>query len=166
MGHNICAIVGKTSINESKVKEYQLAVAFENEYAVVILDQESIDYWSEKLNLSYQSVSENINWACELVFFWAKELGLEKYGIIQTDYFGGMGSQWASLYENGKPLLTEKSINEVLQALGVSRTQEKDEFETINLDEYRESEYYYWDTSNFADKKSNMIAGKIPKNSY
>lgn len=164
MGHNICAIIGKKPIDENVLKKFQLAVAYENGYAIIILERESVWYWSEKLDLSCESESDSIEWASELIFYFAKELGLEKYAIIQTDYFGGIGTQSASLYENGKPIITEKSINEVLHILGVSRTQEKDEFEMINLQEYRDSEYYYWSTSNFAEGKTNMIAGRIPKN--
>jgi hypothetical protein len=163
MGHQICAIIGKKPINEDTVKKYQLAIAYEDNFAIVILERESIYYWGDKLNLSFDSESDTIDWACELTFFFAKELGIEKYAIIQTDYFSGMGSQCASLYENGKAVIKEKDINEALHELGVSRTHEKDEFDMINLSEYRASEYYYWETSNFADKQSNMIAGKIPK---
>jgi hypothetical protein len=74
-----------------------------------------------------------------------------------------MGEQAASLYQNEKLILENKTINEVLKELGVIREHSKDEFDTINLGEYRATEYYYWDINNFADKKTNMIPGKIPK---
>ena len=95
MGHNICAIIGKKPINEDNLKKYGLALAYEENFAIIILDQDSIWYWSEKLNFSIESQSENIEWACELIFHFAKEIGLKKYAIIQTDYFGGIGSQCA-----------------------------------------------------------------------
>jgi hypothetical protein len=163
MGHNICAIIGEKPINEDNVKKYQLAIAYEGNFAIVILERESIYYWGDKLNLSFESESNNIDWACELIFYFAKELGLKKYGIIQTDYFGGIGEQYASLYENGNILLNEKSINEILREIGVNKNSFKDEFDTLNLGEYRGTEQYYWETQNFADRKPNMIAGKIPK---
>lgn len=163
MGHHICAIIGRKPVNEDAVRKYQLALAYEGDFAIIPLEQDSVWYWSEKLNLSTESQSEEIDWACELIFCFAKELGLEKYAIIQTDYFGGTGTQSASLYENGKILIADKYINDVLKELGVIKTGSKDEFDTINLGEYRDSEYYYWSTNNFADKMPNMIAGRIPE---
>jgi hypothetical protein len=164
MGHNIYAIIGRKPINENNLRKYQLALAYEGDFAIIILERDSMWYWSDKLGISDESQSENIEWACELSFFFAKELGLEKYAIIQTDYLGGIGSQFAALYENGKVLIADTSINNVLKALGVATTGSTDEFDTINLGQYRNSEYYYWDSNNFADKAPNMIAGKIPGN--
>lgn len=163
MGHNICAIVGRKPINEEKLKKYQLALAYEGDYAIIILEQDSIYYWGDKLNLSFHSASENIEWACEVTFHFAREVGLKIYGIIQTDYFAGLGEQCASLYEDGKVIIAERSIDDILCALGVIKTDSKDEFDTLNLGDYRHSEYYYWDTNNFAEIKGNMIAGRVPK---
>jgi hypothetical protein len=95
MGHNINAIIGKTPINVNAVEKYGLAVAYEAEFSIIILDFESLNYWSSILSLSDESQSENLMWECELIFFFAKELGLEKFGLIQTNYFAGIGSQCA-----------------------------------------------------------------------
>lgn len=163
MGHNICAIIGKKTINEEALKKYQLALAYEGDFAIIILNQDSVWYWADKLNLSIDSESENIDWACELIFHFAKELGVKKYAVIQTDYFGGIGSQCASLYDDGLIITPDKSINDILNLLGVQRIGSKDEFDVINLGKYRNSENYYWNSDNWADRKSNMIAGRIPK---
>lgn len=162
MGHNICALISRKPIDENILMKYQLAVAFEDEFAIVILEIDSIFYWSQKLNLSSESLNEKIDWACELVFYFAKVLKMSKYALIQTDYFAGVGTQSASLYENGTLTIENKSIN-VLKEIGVKRTPLADEFDTLNLGKYRATEYYYWDNHNFADKKENMIAGRIPK---
>ena len=162
MGHNICALISRKPIDENIFMKYQLAVAFEDEFAIVILEIDSIFYWSQKLNLSSESLNEKIDWACQLVFYFAKELKMSKYALIQTDYFAGIGTQSASLYENGTLTIENKSIN-VLKEIGVKRTPLADEFDTLNLGKYRATEYYYWDNHNFADKKENMIAGRIPK---
>jgi len=163
MGHSICAIIGKRPVDEDNLKKYQLALAYEGDFAIVILDQDSVWYWAEKLQLNIQSQSENIEWACELSFHFAKELGLKKYAIIQTDYSGGTGAQSASLYEEGQLVMGDKPINDILRLIGVEKTKDKDEFDAINLGGYRDSEYYYWDSNNWADAKPNMIAGRIPK---
>jgi len=163
MGHNICALISRKSIDEIGVKKFQLAVAFEDDFVIVILEMESIFYWSQKLDLSIESRNEKIDWDCELVHYFAKELKMEKYALIQTDYFAGIGEQSASLYENGNLIIENKSINDVLKRLGVNKGHFADEFDTLNLGEYRTTEHYYWDNYNFADKKTNMIAGRIPK---
>ena len=165
MGHNICALISRKPIDENVIKKFQLAVAFEDEFAIVILEMDSIFYWSRKLNLSFESQNDKIDWACELVYHFANELGMERYAIIQTDYFAGIGEQSASLYKKGNLIIENKSINDVLKELGVKRKHFADEFDTLNLGEYRATEYYYWDNHNFADKKTNMIAGRIPKDS-
>ena len=64
MGHHICAIIGKKPINEEAIRKYQLAAAFEGDYVIVILDQDSVWHWSEKLGLSSDSESEDIDFAC------------------------------------------------------------------------------------------------------
>ena len=74
-----------------------------------------------------------------------------KLAYIETEYHGGTGSQSAVLFEDGKKTiskvtddfssepkptnLSEKAINSVLSALGVQKS--RDEFESINLDDYR-----------------------------
>ena len=162
MGHNICAIIGKRPINEETLKKYQLALAYEGDFAIIILNQDSVWYWADKLNLRIESESENIDWACGLIFHFAKEHGYKKYADIQTDYFGGIGSQCASLYDDGIIITPDKSIDDILNLLGVQRIGSKDEFDVINLGKYRNSENYYWSSDNWADRKSNMIAGRIP----
>lgn len=81
-----------------------------------------------------------------------------KLAYIETDYFGGGGSQSATLFENSaikiQPIKTEtfwdektynyyhkpegeKAINLILKELGVYRVKEKDEFDSIGLGNYR-----------------------------
>jgi BRCT domain type II-containing protein len=42
MGHNILAIIGKSPVNEEKVKEYKLAAIYEGGFAIIILHFDSI----------------------------------------------------------------------------------------------------------------------------
>jgi hypothetical protein len=164
MGHHISAIIGKAPINQEQAKTYGLAVAYENGYAIVILDWDSVLYWSCKLNLSCDSTIEDLDWDCELIHYFARELNFIDYALIKTDYFGGMGDQYASLYKNGICEWHGYYINTALEGIGVISNMGMDEFDTINLGEYRNSEHYYWDGEyNFALKRTNMIAGKIFK---
>lgn len=57
-----------------------------------------------------------------------------EFAIISTDYFGGMGSQFASVYKNetlaGESITT---INQALAYLGVTCREGLDEFDTVGL---------------------------------
>jgi hypothetical protein len=66
--------------------------------------------------------------------------GLAAY--VETDYFGGMGSQAAAVWEAGRVVLGPHQgqvgpINDALRFLGVARTQALDEFAAAGLDRYR-----------------------------
>ncbi len=62
-----------------------------------------------------------------------------KIAYIETDYFGGNGTQSAMLYEKGKVVIEPRknAINHVLKELGVVRSKSKDEFESVELEKYR-----------------------------
>ncbi len=66
---------------------------------------------------------------------------------IRTDYFGGFGDQSAILYVNGKEIYNGDTelgsgspINEALKLLGVERSSDNDEFDTIGLGGYRSND--------------------------
>ena len=78
-----------------------------------------------------------------------REFGRDKtIAKISTDYFGGNGHQEAKLFVNNKKEYdkssefdwTERPINTVLKMMGVSKKDQKDEFDTINLSNYRSNE--------------------------
>ncbi|MEN2401986.1 hypothetical protein GKZ90_0019510 [Flavobacterium sp. MC2016-06] len=158
MGHNTDALIGRMPINLEKLKFYGLAVAFENDYAIIFLEDSHLLNWSRKLNLSYYSDNENLNFGGELIHFLAKEINLEKYTIVylNDEYYG-------ELYENN--LKTDQGdVNFVLQKLGVQRLDKENEFHQLNLNYYRMSECYYWEgESNWAKFHKNIIAGHIDK---
>jgi len=65
---------------------------------------------------------------------------------VETNYFGGVGTQSAILYADGKvkegPLQTKRigAINQVLHRLGVKRSLAKDEFDTLGLGSFRNND--------------------------
>ena len=78
-----------------------------------------------------------------------REFGKDKtIAKISTDYFGGAGHQEAKLFVNNKKEYdkssefdwTERPINTVLKMMDVSKKDQKDEFDTINLSNYRSNE--------------------------
>ena len=76
---------------------------------------------------------------------------------IETDYFGGSGTQLAEVWENGRKItdtffsysqienlkipkgvvLVEASVNEALKRIGIYCHEGKDEFDSIGLGKYR-----------------------------
>ena len=113
---------------------------------------------NEKINsvLENKEKSEEIKWAELPEGILAtthipnvREFGKDKtIAKISTDYFGGNGHQEAKLFVNNKKEYdkssefdwTERPINTVLKMMGVSKKDQKDEFDTINLSNYRSNE--------------------------
>lgn len=161
MGHHISAIIGSKDIDVDKLKEFGLAAAFESDLILIILDSDATEILGEILDKSVESISDKIEWECELTCYIANVIGLRSFAIIETNYFGGIGEQAASYFENGTKTLDNVDINEALAKLGVNRKGDLDEFDSINLGDYRASYYYYWDEDNQALLKDNMIPGKV-----
>lgn len=67
----------------------------------------------------------------------------DKIVLVETDYFGGAGTQNAKLWINGRRIkLKDKwnPINEALIRLGVVKNNNFDEFDTIHLGNFRSNE--------------------------
>ena len=64
-----------------------------------------------------------------------------KLAYVETDYFGGVGTQAGVLYENGRisiePRSGDGTINLLLKELGVWCRPGKDAFDSLNLGRYR-----------------------------
>ena len=58
---------------------------------------------------------------------------------VYTDYFGGLGEQYAELYINGLMVKEYNTINEGLRELNVTKGY-SDEFDAINLGNYRSND--------------------------
>jgi hypothetical protein len=64
---------------------------------------------------------------------------------IETEYFGGTGTQAAAVWEGGKIILAPRRadigpINDALRLLGVTRTPTQDEFDVAGLRRHRRTE--------------------------
>lgn len=144
MGHHITALIARAPINEEKAAFYDFPFFYEGKYVIVAMDASHADYWDEKLGYKYAKKSEIImDTAC--THFLASELGLSTFAIVSTDYFGGMGSQVAAAYENGKQVLppTKDGINQALKLIGVKRSFLSDEFDAVGLGKYRDWDDYF-----------------------
>lgn len=76
-------------------------------------------------------------------------LNASKGSIIayfEAEYFGGEGSQCSIVFINGKKVLTElnntNAINTALQIIGVKRNNNMDEFDSIGLGKFKNTEQW------------------------
>jgi len=66
-----------------------------------------------------------------------------RYAIIMTEYFAGMGNQYANVFINDKNGDEQVStINQALKFLGVTAIPGKDEFDTVGLSGIRSQPEY------------------------
>ncbi|MEM6447469.1 MAG: hypothetical protein AAF704_13035 [Cyanobacteria bacterium P01_D01_bin.123] len=150
MGHSIVALVSKEPIQEKKAMELDLPIFPSSQYVIVGLAAPHCDLWAEKASICFGSESTPITLDSPITHYFAKELGLKKYLLLQTNYLDGIGEQYAALFEEGRLMEYSESanaINEMLR-LGVAKGSARDEFEAIGLHRHRsfdESFESYWD---------------------
>lgn len=138
MGHHISALICRLPIDTDSANEFDLPVFTESGFAIIALDPYHSDYWSEKLGVEHQYFSDML-FDNLITREFAKALKIEKYALINTEYFGGNGTQFATIYENNERIfkVTEGGVNQALALIGVMRENNKDEFECLNLGRYR-----------------------------
>ncbi|MEV6305855.1 hypothetical protein AB0M02_41015 [Actinoplanes sp. NPDC051861] len=65
-------------------------------------------------------------------------------GYVEAEYFGGVGSQRAVLWDAGElvlgPLFEGSPISQLLRRLGVEPVGDSDEFDAVGLGRHRETE--------------------------
>ena len=62
---------------------------------------------------------------------------LPPFALVMTDYFGGLGEQWARAYLRGEAVPSVRDINAALRVLGVEAAAGLDEFDTVGLADHR-----------------------------
>lgn len=144
MGHHITALVTAGPVDAEQAARYELPCFQENGVTIIALYHRHSDYWAEKLGIPDHYHSD-IDLDNDVTRFFAQALGLGRYALISTEYFGGIGEQYATVYEAGQVLMpaTSDGINAALRLLGVRRGLLKDEFDTVNLHKYRGFGHYF-----------------------
>jgi hypothetical protein len=59
------------------------------------------------------------------------------FAVVMTDYFGGVGDQWACAFVAGRRVETVRDINAALRTMGVQAAESLDEFDTVGLAGHR-----------------------------
>ena len=143
MGHCIRAIIGahetvRKITDDWLVNEIELLQGF----GMVFLTDRLLEDVEELMELSDELVCPELDYFSEA----AADM-LERYSFhtkliyVETDYFGGVGTQAGVLYENGRiaiaPRKAAGTINILLRALGAWCKPGKDEFDSLGLGKYR-----------------------------
>lgn len=151
MGHQITAILLKGTYNLENAALYDLEpVTLTQQLTLFHVDQYYSEYWQNKLQIQGRLTTYNIDnptfpseqVLSEIVKAISTEVDVH-WAIIQTDYFGGIGSQAANAFINEQNISKEiKNINQALLALGIVATKGYDEFDTVGLDDIRHQPDY------------------------
>jgi len=152
MGHAISAVVLRGEFDRQRADEFDLK-PIATKYGVTIfpLDARFCDYWEAKLDVS-GFVSDYPLLNCRVVHHMMQQIApVAMFAVIQTDYHGGVGQQWAAVYQGDQELMpttttpggpvsigvSRRPINKALRLLGV-RPWISDAFTAIGLHHYRD----------------------------
>ncbi|MDX1350597.1 MAG: hypothetical protein R3279_10135 [Putridiphycobacter sp.] len=161
MGHYIEAIIGSKPVNKLKAKELGVALIYESEFVIVPLIEENIHHFEIENNIDYEYFGDEITWDCTTVTVMAKLLGFENFVIASLKHWTFLGSY----YFKSKKLKHEIDINSALSLLGVPNINAS-EFDYLNLNSYRNAEFYYGDTIIGHKNTVNIFKGTILNPDY
>lgn len=145
MGHCIQVIIGTHAAIQNIANDWIYAQEIElpQGYGMIFLTNALLDDITELFDIP----DEEFGYPMLNYFTVAADQLLQEYSFrtklayVETDYFGGVGTQAGVLYENGRisiePCSGAGTINLLLKELGVWCVPGKDEFDSLNLVKYR-----------------------------
>ncbi len=144
MGHYIQAIIGIHETVQKFVDDWVRAeeIKLPQGYGMVFLTNALLEDITELFDVPDAFCYPELDF-----FTVAADQFLQQYSFraklayIETDYFGGVGTQAGVLYENGRIAIEPRSgdgtVNLLLKELGVWCVPGKDAFDSLNLGRYR-----------------------------
>lgn len=143
MGHCIRAFIGRNDIVKALASSWlREPILLPQNFSMLFLTDELFDDMTELADLK-----NNLDCSALDFFTTAVARVMAQHSLhaalayIETEYFGGTGSQAGVLFINGeaeiKPTKSDNIINQILQRLGVYKEKGKDEFDSISLGYYR-----------------------------
>lgn len=148
MGHCIRAVIGARESVRRLAEDWLKAKVVElpQGFGMIFMTDDLLEDVGELLEVSDELLFSELENFTEEV----KEL-MEWYSFrtkltyVETDYFGGVGTQAGVLYENGRAAIGPRrgsgTINILLEELGVWCYPDKDEFDMLELGKYRHMPY-------------------------
>jgi hypothetical protein len=148
MGHVVNAIVGGAAVKDAILAEVAdaRAVSLRKGLFLVPITDELFDALGEQYP-NVEDVSSEIFWK----FSGSLAIVLQRMSMhgpiayIETEYFGGAGTQAAAVWLDGRLLMSPVNarrgpINRALRHLGVRFTWPRDAFQDVGLHRYRNNE--------------------------
>jgi hypothetical protein len=146
MGHELSAIVARGPGNAIAAARLGLSLVEAGEFIIVPLDCEHTEDWARLLGVDDRLLSDMAP-DCPVTLRFAAELGLDRFALIQTSYFGGQGTQWATVYHGAERTMTVRegmnAINDALERIGVMPDGGRDAFDTIGLGGMRHADLFF-----------------------
>ena len=143
MGHSIHAAIVKAEIGAEAAEELGLKrISLAQGLTMIPLSDSWCDDWAAKLEMP-GFVAEVPLLNARIVHRALAQLAPGcPFALIETDYFGGIGTQSAAVYRDGAVLMAPESgevgpINAALELLGVTTEGGLDEFDTVGLQHWR-----------------------------
>lgn len=161
MGHSITALVVKNVINNEAITKFDLVkVDIGFNLSLFYFDHYYTACWQYKTKtdgyLDFKSPKGLIIPNEEVVTKIACSLTEDPnaiYAILATDYFGGIGEQWAQVFAGNRTCEAgENSIDAALKYLGVESQPGKDEFDSVGLGIRRSNPEYLEKYVDLADE--------------
>ena len=153
MGHCIRAILGNSEkINALAESWSRKPIQLSQGLSMLFLTDDLFDDVTESVNVDNEIEIVGFNYfTSAIAFVLAEHTQNGKLAYFETEYFGGSGTQTAILYEKGKPkfpaIFTDdtkgkcpaekRAINMILKEFNVLKLNEKDEFDSIGLGNFR-----------------------------
>jgi hypothetical protein len=152
MGHAIAAVILKGNFDSEIAKSYDLlGIRLGFELTMFPITHYYTACWRKILDVPGVLLGKQpdnlLIFPCELVvahlIMKITNRAEPLYAVIETDYFGGIGDQWALVYR-GKDLADNRivQISPALRFLGVEPQNGMDEFDTVGLAKYRSMPEY------------------------
>lgn len=147
MGHSIKAVIGKRTDVQKLAEDWACAKMIElpQDFGMVPMTIGLLENVEELMEISVGNVRSELDGFDRTVAEILEQYSFRtKLAYIETDYFGGVGTQGGVLYENGReaspPCVGEGVINALLKELGAWRKPDLDEFDCLELGKYRHIE--------------------------
>lgn len=144
MGHMMRGIIGKQAVIETIAGDWCAAQLTElpQGYAMVLLTDALFDGITELYDAPNQLDCTVLTFYTTAIAYFLQYYSFHtKLIYIETDYFGGHGSQAGVLVADGKvcigPVSGSGAINRLLRAIGVWTVPGKTPFEMLELEKYR-----------------------------
>ncbi len=145
MGHEITGLVARGAFEPDAVARFEmLTKSLDEGLSLAFIDHYFSAYWQAKLGetgfMPHKSPRGLLIPDEAVLFRIARELlnhDEPHFAIIATNYFGGVGTQWAGVYRGTVREPNINSINDALRSLGVVARDDLDEFDTVGLSRTR-----------------------------